>query len=81
MKERTLQLELIATKHTNLLKTLDILCEKSEWLVTRLFEDKNGVLKDKLFGVWLCKDYKWQCFILDDKFKVDEHDQLLYSKH
>jgi hypothetical protein len=35
--DKTLEIELVSTKFTNLLKVVDVLCEKSEWLVSRLF--------------------------------------------
>lgn len=57
--ERNIETDQISTKFTNLLKVIDILCEKSEWLITRLFEDLKGVMKDKAFGVWLCNEHQW----------------------
>jgi hypothetical protein len=60
-----LEIELITTKFTNLLKITEILSEKSEWLISRLFEDKHGILQSQAFGVWLCHQNQWKCIIVD----------------
>ena len=66
---------MITTKYTNLLKTVDILCEKSEWLISRLLEDKEGLLKDRAFGLWICQDYRWRCIVMDENIGVDEQNE------
>lgn len=69
--EKGLEIELITTKFTNMLKVIEILCEKSEWLISRLFEDKHGMLQSRAFGVWLCYQYQWRCIIVDEHLLVD----------
>lgn len=59
ISERDLQVELIKTKFTKYMKVLEILAERGSWILTRLFEDAKGVLQEKAFGVWLCKDFQW----------------------
>ena len=54
------------------MKVIEILCDKNEWLISRLFEDKKGTLKDKAFGVWLCCDYQWECVIVDSNIRVNQ---------
>lgn len=72
---------MLMTKFTNLLKVVDILCEKSEWLISRLFEDKLGLLKNRAFGLWVCQHYQWRCIVMDDYVAVDEQNEPLRSKH
>lgn len=53
------------------MKVLEILAERGSWILTRLFEDTKGVLQEKAFGVWLCRDFQWECFVVDDSVQVD----------
>ena len=55
-----------------LLKVLEIICEKGDWLITRLFEDCKQARPGLPFGVWLCRRHQWECFILDDKIQIDK---------
>lgn len=57
MNERSLEVELVKTKYHNFLKVLEILVERGEWIITRLFEDPKGLLQEKAFGVWICKNF------------------------
>lgn len=57
MNERSLEVELVKTKYHNFLKVLEILVERGEWIITRLFEDSKGLLQEKAFGVWICKNF------------------------
>jgi hypothetical protein len=69
--DRNLEVELIKTKFTKYLKVLEILAERGDWILTRLFEDSKGLLQDKAFGVWLCKNFQWECYVVDDFLQVD----------
>lgn len=40
-----------------------------------------GTLQEKAFGVWLCKNYQWECFVMDDYVKVNELSKPLYTYH
>ena len=71
MDERRLEVELIKTKYHSFLKALEILVERGEWIITRLFEDPKGLLQEKAFGVWICKNFEWQCYIVDDCIVID----------
>ncbi len=57
MNERSLEVELVKTKYLNFLKVLEILVERGEWIITRLLEDPKGLLQEKAFGVWICKNF------------------------
>lgn len=81
MNERSLEVEHIKTKFTKFLKVIEILVQRGEWILTRLFEDPKGLLQEKAFGVWLCKDFQWECYILDDYVQVDETNHPLFTHH
>jgi hypothetical protein len=81
INERSLEVELVKTKFHNLLKVLELLAERGEWIITRLFEDPKGVLQEKAFGVWICKNFEWQCFIVDDFITLDESNNPRFTFH
>lgn len=81
MNERSLEVDLIKTKFTKVLKVLEILVERGEWILSRLFEDSKGLLQEKAFGVWLCLNFQWECFVVDDYIQVDESNQPLFTFH
>lgn len=72
---------MVKTKFHNFLKVLELLAERGEWIITRLFEDPKGVLQEKAFGVWICKNFEWQCFIVDDFVAVDESNNPRFTLH
>lgn len=81
MSERSLEVEQIKTKFPKFLKVLQILTERGEWILTRIFEDPKGSLQERAFGVWLCINFQWECFIVDDCIKVDESSLPLFTYH
>lgn len=81
INERSLEVELIKTRFHNLMKVLEIIAERGEWIITRLFEDPKGVLQEKAFGVWICKNFEWQCFIVNDYIAVDQSNNPLFTFH
>lgn len=78
--ERSLEVEAVSSKFGRLVKVLDILAEQSEWLLRRLFEDGKGAQRERGFGVWLCRDCRWECFILDDCVRISDG-QPLFTRH
>lgn len=81
MSERSLEVEQVRSKFPKFLKALEILAERGEWILSRLFEDAKGVLQERAFGVWLCLNFQWECFVVDDCIQVDEGSQPLFTAH
>jgi hypothetical protein len=38
-------------------------------------------MQEKAFGVWLCRNFQWECFVVDDCIQVDEGSQPLFTFH
>jgi hypothetical protein len=55
---------------------LGILGHLNDYLLLRLFENKDEPEPPEgLYGVWLCNNYIWRCFVIDDAVPVGEDGQ------